>query len=168
LERRLGAPEENILTTQSNLASTYHMLGRYDDALRAQQDVYSGRLKLHGEEHVNTLVSANNYVRTLLGLNRYKEAKSLLRKTIPVARRVLGENHDVPLRMRQSYAEALYKDDCATLNDVREAVASLEEIERTARRVLGGANPITSMMEESLREVREALRARETPPPRSA
>ena len=70
--------------------------------------------------------------------------------------------------MRQSYAEALYKDDCATLNDVREAVASLEEIERTARRVLGGANPITSMMEESLREVREALRARETPPPRSA
>ena len=37
------------------------------------------------------------------------------------------------------YAQALYKDPGATLDDLREAVAELEDTERTARRVLGGA-----------------------------
>ena len=36
-----------------------------------------------------------------------------------VARRVLGESHEVTLRMRWSYAQTLYKDDGATLDDLR-------------------------------------------------
>ena len=64
-----------------------------------------------------------------------------MRKTVPVARRVLGERHDLTLRMRWHYAMALYKDAGATLDDLREAVATLEDTERTARRVLGGAHP---------------------------
>ena len=57
-----------------------------------------------------------------------------------------------------------YKDDGSTLDDLREAVATLEEIERIARRVFGGAHPTTALMEASLGESRAALRARETPP----
>ena len=49
----------------------------------------------------------------------------------------------------------------ATLDDLREAVTTLEEIERTARRVLGGANPATSGVEISLRQARAVLSARE-------
>ena len=41
------------------------------------------------------------------------------------------------------------------------AVATLEETERTARRVLGGAHPATEGIEFHLREARAALRARE-------
>ena len=37
----------------------------------------------------------------------------------------------------------LYEDDGATLDDLREAVTTLEDTERTARRVLGGAHPLT-------------------------
>ena len=40
---------------------------------------------------------------------------------------------------------------------------TLEETERTARRVLGGAHPITAGVEVSLGYVRAALRAREMP-----
>ena len=58
---------------------------------------------------------------------------------------------------------ALYRDDGATLNDLREAVNSLEESARIARRVFGGAHPITKGMEEALRRARAALRAREAP-----
>ena len=65
--------------------------------------------------------------------------------------------------MRWTYAIALYKDDGATLDDLREAVTTLEETERTARRVLGGAHPVTVDIETSLREARATLRARETP-----
>ena len=63
------------------------------------------------------------------------------------------------------YAMSLYKDPGATLDDLREAVTTLDEIERTARRVLGGAHPTTVGIEEALRDARAALRAREATPP---
>ena len=65
--------------------------------------------------------------------------------------------------MRKMYAVALYVDTGATLNDRREAVRTLEDIERTARRVYGGAHPHTSAIEGALRTARAFLRARETP-----
>ena len=58
----------------------------------------------------------------------------------------------------------LYKDDAATLDDLREAVTALEDLEQTARRVLGGAHPTVALMEQALRNARAALRARESPP----
>ena len=48
----------------------------------------------------------------------------------------------------------------ATLDDLREAVDTLEEIERTARRVLGGAHPIVAQVEDCLHKARAALRLR--------
>ena len=68
--------------------------------------------------------------------------------------------------MSGNYALALCNDPDATLDDVREAVTTLEEIERTARRVLGGAHPLTKALERHLGLARAALRARETPSPR--
>ena len=62
-----------------------------------------------------------------------------------------------------AYAEALYRDDGATLDDLREAVTTLEDAERIARRVFGGAHPLTTGMEEELQDTRAALHARETP-----
>ena len=57
--------------------------------------------------------------------------------------------------------QSLYLNTDATLDDLREAVATNEEIHRTARRVLGGAHPLTEGMELDLRDARPALRARE-------
>jgi hypothetical protein len=44
-------------------------------------------------------------------------------------------------------------------------VTTLEEIERIARRVLGGAHPTTVGIDGALRNARAALRAREATPP---
>ena len=52
---RLGAPEDFILATLSNLATTYSRMGRNEEAVQMQRDVYSGRLKLNDEEHYDTL-----------------------------------------------------------------------------------------------------------------
>ena len=60
-------------------------------------------------------------------------------------------------------ARTIYKDTGATLDDLREAVTTLAEIEPSARRVLGGAHPTTAGIEDNLRYSRAALRARETP-----
>ena len=160
--RRIGATESSILDVQSNLANTYDKLGRSEEALQMQRHAYSGRLRINGVENLVTLTAANNYAFSLVGkLQRYQEARSLMRKTIPVARRVLGERHDLTFRMRWSYAEALYSDDGATLDDLREAVTTLEDVARIAQRVLGGTHPFTSIVKRHLRNARAALRARE-------
>ena len=64
--------------------------------------------------------------------------------------------------MRWSCAIALFENEGATLDDLREAVTTLEDLEGTARRVLGGAYPHTVGIEQSLQAAREALHARET------
>jgi len=69
------------------------------------------------------------------------------------------------LGVRCNYARALYKDAAATLDDLREAVKVLEDVERTARRVLGRSHPLTEGVERSLRDARAALRARELQSP---
>ena len=87
---------------------------------------------------------------------------------MPVARRSLGEGHETTLRMRWYYAGALYNDEGATLKDLREAVITLEELERTARRVFGSAHPLTEAVAAYLQDAQAALRAREETPPTSA
>ena len=155
--RRLGASEGAILGTQSNLASTYRRLGRLDGALRLRRDVYSGYSRLNGPEHERTLIEASNYASNLLEPGRFDEAKSLMRKTMPVAQRVLGESHELTLRMRWNYASALNNDPSATLDDLREAVTTLEDADPIARRVLGSSNPVAIAIEFFLRQARAAL-----------
>ena len=121
-------------------------------------------MKLLGEENGQTLGAAFNCASSLKALERFEEAKAFLRKTMPVARRVLGESHELNF-MRRVYAASLCSDTGATLDDLREAVSTLEDLERTARRVLGCAHPMAVDIERELRNARAALRARETPPP---
>ena len=83
----------------------------------------------------------------------------------PVTRREFGESQDVTLKMRWCYAMALYDDADASLDDLRESVTTLEDMERTVRRVPGGAHPTTTGIERRRQESRAGLRALETPPP---
>ncbi len=158
--RRIGAPENDILAAQHNLTISYQILGRHEEATSMRRDVYSGWSRLNGEHH-NTLIAANNYANSLLCLKSFEEAKSLLRKTMPVAQRVLGESNELTLRMRWHYARALYEDTGITLDAVREAVTTLEESERIARRVFGGTHPLTVDIEHSLQTARAVLADRE-------
>ena len=158
--RRVGTSECNTLIVQGNIANTLQLLGRLETAMCMRKLVYSGHLKLNGEENKDTIREASNYVSTLLLLKRFKEAKSLFLKTLPAARRVLGDNDDLTLKMRWNYAKALYKADGATPDDLREAVATLVDAGRIARRVLGGAHPLAVAIERCLRETQAMLRAR--------
>ena len=160
-KRRIGASENQLLVVQTNLAITYKRLGRSEQALRMKRDVYSVCLKLYGEENGKTLLAANNHINSLIDHKLFKEAKSVLRKTVPVARRVLGDNHEVTLRLRCNYASLLYLDSGATLDDLREAVTTLEDGERIARQVLGGTHPLTTGIEKSIQNVQAELAARD-------
>ena len=165
--RRISAPAHEVLIAQGNLAMSYQRLGR-SEALRLRQKVYSGHVNLHGEEDPDTLREANNYAALLKKLGRFEEAKSLMRKSIPTAHRVLGETHDLTLTMRRIYAESLFYDTGATLDDLHEAVTTLEEIEPTTRRVFGGSHPLAVAIEGNLQKARSVRRGRDTPSTGSA
>ena len=64
---------------------------------------------------------------------------------------------------RVDYANALWQDDGATLDELREAVETLADAERIARRVMGGAHPTTKIIEGILESVRATLHDRESP-----
>ena len=74
----------------------------------------------------------------------------LIRKTIPVARRVLGDSHEMTLGMRANYALMLCMHTGGTLDDLREAVKTFEDTERIARRVFGASHPTTVKVEKYL------------------
>ena len=78
---------------------------------------------------------------------------------ISVAQRVVGKSNITTLRMRTLYAAALNNDPSATLDDVREAATTLEEISMIARRVLGSAHPLARAIEHNLKVVRSKLAA---------
>ena len=65
------------------------------------------------------------------------------------------------MRYRWYSAIVLNLDTSATLDDLRESVTTLEDVERTARRVLGSAHPIVAGIGINLRSARGALGARE-------
>ena len=159
LNRRIGASKEDILALQSNLATTYANNGMFEEGLRLRRGVYTETMKLLGKEANATFIEANNYSSSLVCLKRFEEAKALLRKTVPVARRVLGESDRLTLTLRWNYARALYGDAGATLDDLREAVTTIEATERSARRVLGGTHPFTVKCEHALPRARAALAA---------
>ena len=59
--------------------------------------------------------------------------------------------------MRTNYAVALYKDPGSTLDDRREAVATLEDVEPIARRVFGNSHPLLGQIGLGLQRARGAL-----------
>ena len=90
------------------------------------------------------------------------DAPHCVRSLVAVPNEVL--RYDLPLeitlKMRWSCAAVLIIDSGgATLDALREVVTTLEDTEQTARRVLGGANPLVGEIETSLREARAALSA---------
>ena len=147
---------------------TYRRLGRDEEALPIYREVYSGTLKLRGKDDSSTLIAVNNYALCLMTLESFEEAETLLSKILLVARRAVGESTEITLKMRFNYARALYLDTEATLDDLREAVATLGETAQVARRVLGCAHPFTEGIDLALEHARAVHDAREMPSPGTA
>ena len=67
-----------------------------------------------------------------------------------------------------NHARALYLNTGASLDNLREAVTTLEDTVRIARRVFGNSNPFTEGIQMEQNNARAVLRARESPPRGSA
>ena len=160
LERRLGAPEVRILTLQTNLAITYSLLGRREEAISLQRDVHSGQIRLFGGSSNAAIIAAQNLVDTLMKLGHHDEALPLLLETIPKSQRVLGKDHDQTFKLQRMYAQILIDRDGASLDDLSLAVATLEDLDRRQRRTLGPDHPQRKMTQVCLDFARKRASAR--------
>ena len=59
--------------------------------------------------------------------------------------------------MQRIYAQCLYKNDGASLEDITAAVATLEDLDRRQSRIYGAAHPQTGTTRARLAEAREKL-----------
>ena len=64
------------------------------------------------------------------------------------------------MKLRWYYANARYKDDAAPLDDLREAVETLEAVAPLWKRIFGDAHPETKKLQGALEEAHKALAAR--------
>ena len=130
-------------------------MGRIDDALRLQREVYAGyqSIDVSSELRRECLDSAVSNLIELLGATReFEEAKSLAREKIPAIIDRHGPDHTLTLEVRTWYARALFLEG----EDLSEAESVLEDVWRRSKRVLGDSYPDTERARKFLEEVRGA------------
>ena len=137
------------------MANLYDEIGRHQEALELLREVYA-KSKEYSLGAPDIFKHANNLATSLLGCERYEEAKPFLRARIPEAASELGTEHATVLTLRCNYASALFTEGRSRDNLV-EAVALLEELSSTARRVFGTAHPITMTISGNLGRARLRL-----------
>ena len=143
---------------QDNISSSYAELGRHEEALRIEREVYARKSALYGALHEATLLSAVNLASTLVdNLEQFDEARTFLRDRIPESIRVLGKDHVTTFRLERMNAQCLFQNDDASRDDVATAIAALEDLDRRVTRVYGAAHPQTRSTRDRLAEAREKL-----------
>ena len=120
---------ESILISENASRSGRHFAHQclgFVEALR--RELYAKRHLFSRTDQVLTMV--NNLATALKAEGLYTEAKRILHKSIPDARRALGAEHDLTLNFRKMYADCLCLDSSPSRGDVAEAVAIYEDVHR--------------------------------------
>ena len=86
-------------------------------------------------------------------MQRFEEAKRVLRKVIPVAQRVLGTQNELTLSLREDLSRATL-DGESSAEEKREALRVLDEVAGVMRRVLGPTHPSTLHAQRQLEHYR--------------
>ena len=162
MNRRFGRSEDSnaILAVQTNIAYTLSLLDRDEEALEIERTIYRKQKASYGIENVGTTKAALNLSVTLGNLNFFEEARALAQKTIPVAQRTFGPDHDLTLCLRRNYIQAVYDDPKSSLADLRRAETTLKDVYRRARRVFGTSHPETAICETMMSKLNETLAER--------
>ena len=111
---------EAIGAAEINVASTLQSLGRWDEALVLKREIYARRVTRLGVSHEDTILSGCNLALSLCKLELWEECKPFARdQVLPVARRSLGADHDLTLKLNHNLATALTQDPNRTRDDPR-------------------------------------------------
>ncbi len=135
-------------------------MDRDEEALELERTIYSNWKAHRGIADVHTIRAALNLCVSLGNLKRFEEARALAQKTIPVAQRALGPDHDLTLCICRNTVDAVYKDPKSSLADLRRAETTLKDVCRRTRRVFGTQHPETRTCEKTMKRLKAILAER--------
>ena len=148
------------LVCQNNIAGCMSSLGRHADAIVIYRAIYKTRLATYRNSDPDTISSMYNLSTSLVRWAEeerkpgwFAEARSLTREQIPVAQQVFGPTHEITLKLRATYADAIRCDmENCSREEMMEAASVLTDVSRTALRVLGAEHPLTREIGELIYE----------------
>jgi tetratricopeptide (TPR) repeat protein len=136
--RRLEVGGEEGLWLLHQAALYLGSRGQYRQALTLNEQVLTGRRRLLGDDHPQTLASMNNLAETRRELGDLQGARDLHEQTLAARRRMLGNDHPDTLTSMNNLGATRRK-----LGDLRGARDLLENTLAARRRVLGNDHPDT-------------------------
>ena len=148
------------ITCMITLANCYLLQGKTQESLRCQRDVYALTERNFPPENLHRISSAGNYAMTLMSTGSPSEALPILRETLPVARRVLGPDHEQVGALEVNLAQCLYVPADSSREHVDEAFAILKDLGKRHARVFGRAHPQTQKTAYVLKLLLETTRER--------
>lgn len=92
-ERRLGIDHHDTLTFRANLAASYRMCGRIEDAIPRLERCLSDSRRILGPAHRDTLIACNNLAESLWAAGDLERAISLLERNVAECESQLSVDH---------------------------------------------------------------------------
>ncbi|QOC21938.1 serine/threonine protein kinase [Wenzhouxiangella sp. AB-CW3] len=92
----------NYYSAMLNVGAALGMLGRLEEALEIENEVYDILAERYGRRNRSTLNVMNNRAMTLMEMGRLEDAASELRQLVSLARQTYGRNHLTTLNFRLS------------------------------------------------------------------
>jgi hypothetical protein len=143
---------ENLLAAKSNIAGTYSRLGRVEEAVNMEREIYDDSKALLGPLDLQTLSVAANLMHTMSMLHRFDEVKAFF-LGLEAARQTLGPDNYLVLKLTSAYAHGLYYDPTATRDEQLEAITMFEDIRGRILRVWGRNRPHFENIDQNLAQV---------------
>ncbi|MFD3697489.1 FxSxx-COOH system tetratricopeptide repeat protein [Streptomyces sp. NPDC058646] len=137
----LGEDDSTTLDAQNNLAATYRLLGRYQDAYDLDLDTLRRRERVLRPLHISTLASGIACAMGLRLMGRYREAQTRQEQGVKLNTQVLGPGHPQTLRAEHNLGQCLRRS-----GDVPGAGLRLRTVWERATRVFGADYPWTLMV----------------------
>ena len=88
---------------------------------------------------------------------KYAEIREFTREWVSIAQSSGLGDHHITNRIKEAYAYGIYRDPAASLDDVREGVTILEDVDRSYRQILGKEHPVSAHTRASLIYVKGRL-----------
>ncbi len=137
-DRPLEPADDDVAWLLDQAASYLHTRGEPGPARPLFERALADRRRVLGEDHPDSLASANNLAFDLWALGEYERARELHEDTLNRFRRVLGEDHPDSLSSASNLAL-----DLRALGEHEQARELDEDILNRSRRVLGEDHPDT-------------------------
>ncbi|MGW2374111.1 tetratricopeptide repeat protein [Kitasatospora sp. NPDC001683] len=137
-ERLVGPHDPGTFNARHNLAHSYHLAGRTDEAIELQERLLADRERVLDTDHPDTMNARNNLAASYYVAGRIGEAIELQERLLADRERVLDTDHPHTMNARNNLAASYY-----VAGRIGEAIELQERVLADRERMVGTDHPDT-------------------------